>query len=50
MDTGQDLYRTDSLGNPILVPYDPMKTDFSDRIKSLAKSIRGNRLDWIIGL
>ena len=46
----QDLYRTDSLGNPILVPYDPMKTDFSDRIKSLAKSIRGSRLDWIIGL
>ena len=46
----QDIYKTDSLGNPILVPYDPMNTKFSDRIKSLAKSIRGSRLDWIIGL
>ena len=46
----QDIYKTDSLGNPILVPYDPMNTKFSDRIKSLAKSISGSSLEWIIGL
>ena len=44
------LYRTDSLGNPILVPYDPMNTDFSDRLKSLAKSLGGTSLAWIIGM
>ena len=44
------LYRTDSLGNPILVPYDPMNTDFSDRLKSLAKSLGGASLAWIIGM
>jgi len=46
----QAIYKTDSLGNPILVPYDPMNTNFSDRIKSLAKSMSGSSLDWIIGL
>ena len=44
------LYKTDSLGNPILVPYDPMETDFSDRLKSLAKSLGGTSLAWLMGL
>jgi hypothetical protein len=44
------LYRTDSLGNPILVPYDPMDTDFSTRLKSLAKSLGGTSLAWLIGM
>ena len=44
------LYRTDSLGNPILVPYDPMDTDFSERLKSLAKSLGGTSLAWLIGM
>ncbi len=42
------LYKTDSLGNPILVPYDPMKTDLSSRIKSMVKSLTGNSLAWPI--
>ena len=46
----QEIYKTDSLGNPILVPYDPLNTDLSDRIKSLTKSLGGNSLGWIIGL
>ena len=44
------LYRTDSLGNPILVPYDPMDTDFNTRLKSLAKSLGGTSLAWILGM
>ena len=44
------LYSTDSLGNPILVPYDPMNTDFSARLKSLAKSLGGTSLAWLIGM
>ena len=43
------LYKTDSLGNPILVPYDPMNTNFSDRLKSMSKSLTGNSLIWLIG-
>ena len=43
------LYQMDSLGNPILVPYDPMNTSFSDRIKSIRKSLTGNSLSWLIG-
>tara|TARA_B100001057_G_scaffold405942_1_gene419095 strand:+ start:761 stop:1258 length:498 start_codon:yes stop_codon:yes gene_type:complete len=43
------LYKTDSLGNPILVPYDPVKTDLSSRLKSMAKSLTGNSLFWLIG-
>ena len=43
------LYKSDSLGNPILVPYDPMKTDLSDRLKSMTKSLTGNSLIWLIG-
>jgi len=43
------LYKSDSLGNPILVPYDPMETDLSDRLKSLTKSLTGNSLAWLIG-
>ena len=43
------LYKSDSLGNPILVPYDPMKTDLSDRLKSMTKSLTGNSLVWLIG-
>ena len=43
------LYKTDSLGNPILVPYDPMNTKFSDRLKSMSKSLAGNSLIWLIG-
>ena len=43
------LYKTDSLGNPILVPYDPMSTDLSSRLKSMAKSLTGNTLAWLIG-
>lgn len=46
----KDLYRTDSLGNPILVPYDPLDTNFAERLKSLGRSIGGNSLAWIIGL
>ena len=45
----RSLYKSDSLGNPILVPYDPMKTDLSDRLKSLTKSLTGNSLIWLIG-
>lgn len=44
------LYRTDSLGNPILVPYDPLDTNFADRLKSLGRSLGGSSLAWIIGL
>ena len=43
------LYKSDSLGNPILVPYDPIKTDLSDRLKSMTKSLTGNSLIWLIG-
>ena len=43
------LYKTDSLGNPILVPYDPMSTDLSSRLKSMAKSLKGSSLVWLIG-
>ena len=43
------LYKSDSLGNPILVPYDPMKTDLPDRLKSMTKSLTGNSLSWLIG-
>jgi len=44
------LYKTDSLGNPILVPYDPMNTEFSERLKSLAKSLGGTSLAWLVGM
>ena len=43
------LYKSDSLGNPILVPYDPMNTNLSDRLKSMTKSLTGNSLIWLIG-
>ena len=43
------LYQIDSLGNPILVPYDPMNTSFSERFKSVRKSLTGNSLSWLIG-
>jgi len=43
--TSKKFYQTDSLGNPILVPYNPMKTPFSDRLKSLVKSFWGNPKD-----
>ena len=45
----ENLYATDSLGNPMLVPYDPLDTRFSDRLKSLAKSLGGSSLVWLIG-
>ncbi|MDG1849000.1 MAG: hypothetical protein P8I82_00710 [Flavobacteriales bacterium] len=38
-------YQTDSLGNPILVPYNPIKTPFPDRLKSLIKSLVGKQGD-----
>jgi len=44
------LYRTDSLGNPVLVPYNPMDTEFKLRLQSLAKSLGGSSLAWLIGL
>ena len=44
-----DLYKTDSLGNPILVPYDPTNTNLSDRLKSLTKSLAGSSLIRLIG-
>jgi len=44
----ESLYQTDSLGNPILVPYDPMNKTFSDRLKSLAKSLGGTSLAWLV--
>ncbi len=43
------LYKTDSLGNPILVPYDPMNTNLSERLKSLTKSLAGSSLIRLIG-
>ena len=43
------LYKTDSLGNPILVPYNPMNTNISDRLKSMSISLTGNSLIWLIG-
>ena len=43
------LYKTDSIGYPILVPYDPLNTNFSDRLKSMSKSLGGNSLIWLIG-
>ena len=43
------LYNTDSLGRPILVPYDPMKTSLSDRLKSITKSLASNSLIRLIG-
>ena len=44
----ESLYQTDSLGNPIWVPYDPMNKAFSDRLKSLAKSLGGTSLAWLV--
>ena len=44
------LYRTDSLGNPVLVPYNPIDTEFKLRLQSLAKSLGGSSLAWMIGL
>ena len=38
-------YHTDSLGKPILVPYNPLKTPFSIRVKSLIKSFGGGKDD-----
>lgn len=46
----ESLYKTDTNGNPILVPYDPQNTAFNKRLKSLAKSIGGSSLAWILGL
>lgn len=43
-----NLPTQDSLGNPILVPYDPMNTKLSDRLKSMVKSLSGNSLSWLI--
>lgn len=43
------LYQKDSLGNPVLVPYDPMNTSFSERLKSVRKSLTGNTLSRLIG-
>ncbi|GIR11923.1 MAG: hypothetical protein CM15mP23_04980 [Cryomorphaceae bacterium] len=43
------LYQKDSLGNPVLVPYDPMNTTFSERLKSVRKSLTGNTLSRLIG-
>ena len=43
------LYKSDSSGNPVLVPYDPLEKDLSYRIKSLAKSIGANTLWELIG-
>ena len=36
-------YKLDSLGNPILVPYNPAETPFSERLESLIKSLGGKR-------
>ncbi len=47
--TNQNLYVKDSLGNPILVPYNPLEESFTDRLKSLGKSIGGSSLTWLIG-
>ena len=38
-------YQTDSLGNPILVPYNPMEMAFPERLKSLVKSLGGKPQD-----
>ena len=45
----KNLSIQDSLGNPKLVPYDPMNTKLSDRLKSMVKSLSGNSLPWLIG-
>ena len=44
------LQKNDSLGNPILLPYDPQKTSISDRLKSLGRSLGGQPLTWLIGI
>ena len=44
------LYEVDSLGHPILVPYNPLEKSFTDRLKSLGKSIGGSSLSWLIGV
>ncbi len=36
-------YKLDSLGNTILVPYNPVETPFSERLESLIKSLGGKR-------
>lgn len=36
-------YKLDSLGNPVLVPYNPINTPFSERLESLIKSLGGKR-------
>ena len=40
----------DSLSSPTLVPYDPMNTKLSDRLKSMVKNLGGNSLSWLIGI
>jgi len=45
----ESLYQLDSLGNPILVPYDPKNMSFPERLKSLAKSLGGSSLVRLIG-
>jgi hypothetical protein len=47
--TNTYLYELDSLGNPILVPYNPLEKSFSERLKSLGKSLGGSSLTWLIG-
>lgn len=44
------IYEMDSLGNPILIPYDPLETSFADRMKSLVKSLGGSSLAWLVGM
>lgn len=47
--TNTNFYELDSLGNPILVPYNPLEKSFSERLKSLGKSLSGSSLTWLIG-
>ena len=43
-----NTYENDSLGNPILIPYDPLNTDFPVRIKSVMQSITGKSLTKLL--
>lgn len=43
-----NTYENDSLGNSILIPYDPLNTDFPVRIKSVMQSITGKSLTKLL--
>ena len=48
--TNKLILENDSLGNSVLLPYDPQETSLGDRLKSLGKSLGGQPLVWLIGI